>query len=63
MRSDLIDITVMIERETEKAWGLNNGTGPMIWVPKSMSEVDDRKPNGLATMTLPERFAIEKGLG
>lgn len=58
MRSDLIDLAVVVKRETDKAWGIEdaNKDGAIIWLPKSQCEVDD------GTLTCPEWLAKEKGL-
>jgi hypothetical protein len=63
MRSDLIDITVSVIVETEKAW-LVTDTIPEkgVWVPKSQAEIEPAATGGLHTLTLPEWLAIEKGL-
>jgi len=66
MRSDLVDIDVVIHWQTEKAWLVETATSSpeKVWVPASMCEVSDRKaaPSKAATMTLPRGIAIEKGL-
>ncbi|ACL58499.1 hypothetical protein [Methylobacterium nodulans] len=64
MRSDLVDLTVEIARETDLAVLVHEGDkSKAVWLPKSVVEIvrDDPMP-GLATITLPERVAVEKGL-
>ena len=65
MRSDLVDIAGVIHHQTEKAI-LFSETGDKddaVWLPKSVVEVehDPKKPD-YVTVTLPERFAKDRGL-
>jgi hypothetical protein len=60
-RSNLIDIDVEIVRETEKAVLVQSFLRDEVWLPKSLIEIERRR-DGLATITLSERLAIEKGL-
>lgn len=54
----LADITYDdIAHETEAAW-LFVIDGEEVWIPKSIAEVDEPSK----TVTIPERFAIDKGL-
>ena len=56
-RDRLTDVEVDVIAETDKAWLVVSFFG-RSWVPKSQAELSgDRK-----MLTLPERFAIEKGL-
>lgn len=58
-RSTLIDLEVVLVRETEKAWlvrGLDSGRE--AWIPKSQAELDLEED----VLTLPEALAIEKEL-
>lgn len=71
MKSDLIDISVMLRHETQYAYLVADGrteikkgdTAPSelrIWVPKSQCELDIvGKSSGI--LTLPEWLALEKG--
>ncbi len=64
MRSDLIDITVMLHHETEKAW-LVSDTGERkdaVWIAKSQAELEPSGGSSMHTLTLPEHIATEKGL-
>ena len=54
-KSELIDITAQIRRETEKAFKLFDGT-KTEWVPKSQVE-----KNSDGTFTMPEWLAKDKG--
>lgn len=63
-KSDLIDVTVTIHAETEKAWLMSDdGTKARAkWVPKSQGEYDPTSaaPH-IGTLTCPEWLAKEKG--
>lgn len=59
MKSNLIDITVTLVHETEKAWLVNDGS-KKVWIPKSLAELEQNGPTW--TLTLTERLAQEKGL-
>lgn len=62
MRSDLIDISVTLVHQTDKAILVDHGGGENVWPPKSAVEFE-RDANGKTwTVTLPERLALEKGL-
>ena len=63
-RNELIDLSGDIVTQTDKAI-LFEFDGAEFWLPKSMVEFEmDRTgaETGPATIMLPERFAIEKGL-
>ena len=64
MKSDLVDLTVELVHETSGAAlvGLDENAEE-IWLPKSQIEIrrDDPIP-GVATITMPEWLAVEKGL-
>lgn len=64
MRSNLIDITVEIEAETDKAVLVHEGdVSKAVWLPRSMIEIEKlANSRGLYEITLPERLAMEKGL-
>jgi hypothetical protein len=63
MRSDLIDITMQLHHETEKAvLASNDGEREKaVWLPKTAIEIE-RTATNIAIITMPERLAIEKGL-
>lgn len=68
-RSDLVDLDVVVVRETEAAYGIDDGTqeGPrkaLVWVPKSQSEIEYTSEGRYrsATITMPRWLAEEKGL-
>jgi hypothetical protein len=54
-KSDLVDITAELRRETEKAWLVFDGSKE-VWLPKSQVE---RERN---VFTMPSWLAGEKGL-
>jgi len=63
-RSDLVDLDVVVLRQTDKAWGIANPdkAGKIIWLPKSECQVDEIKmPSKSATLICPEWLATEKG--
>ena len=61
-RSDLIDLSVVLVHETDKAVLVDHGEAKPTWVPKSLCEIE-RDSNGKTwTLTLSERLATEKGL-
>lgn len=61
-RSDLVDISVVLVHQTEKAVLVDHGGEASVWLPRSAIEIE-RDGNGKTwTVTLPERLAQEKGL-
>lgn len=61
-RSNLIDLSVVLVHETDRAVLIDHGGAENVWLPKSLCEIE-RDPNGKTwTLTLPERIAEEKGL-
>ena len=64
-RSDLVDIEVVVKRETDRAWGVEdpNKAGNIIWLPKSQCEIEcEPAPSKDGVLTCPEWLAQEKGL-
>lgn len=62
MKSDLVDLTLVIHHETDKAV-LVSETGERssaVWLPKSRIEIE--RQDKVALITVPERLAIDKGL-
>jgi hypothetical protein len=57
-KRELVDIEAKLVHETIKALLLDFGKDEPIWLPKSLVEFDEA--TGIATM--PESFAISKGL-
>lgn len=62
MKSDVIDLTVQLHHETEKAVLVSDTADPKdaVWIARSLIEIE---PDGAThTITLPEWLAKEKGL-
>lgn len=63
MKSDLVDLDLVVYIETEKAYGIDtgerdaNGVLVLAWLPKSMVQKNDD-----GTFSMPERLAKEKEL-
>lgn len=53
----LTDLACELIHETAKAWLLDFGDN-QVWIPKSVGELDEKQ----TTITLPERWAVDKGL-
>lgn len=65
MKSDVIDLYLILVHQTEKAILVNeteDNSGKSIWLPKSKVEFDDVTPGTATTVTLPEWLALDKGL-
>lgn len=62
-KSDLIDVTMQLHHETDKAVLVSDDgdKSGAVWLPLSQCEVE-RKPNGIVIVTLPEWLATAKGL-
>ena len=65
MRSDLVDIEVIVHHETKGDNGaflvsLDGERKNAKWVPKSVVEIERR--GKFHVITLPERMALDKGL-
>lgn len=58
MKSNLIDLACQLVHETERAWLLDFGGDKPVWIPKSAAEFD--ASDNICTM--PERWALDKGL-
>lgn len=63
MRSNLIDLTVQLLHETDRAVRVTNSTPDKgVWLPKTQIEIEPADKGGLHIVTLPEWLAEEKGL-
>jgi hypothetical protein len=65
MKSDLTDIEVIIHHATNLAWlvSTDGNREKAVWVPKSACELSEPLPGKkVRLLTLPEQFAIDKGL-
>lgn len=63
MKSDLLDIDVQVHAATERAVlaSTDGDIEKAAWLPLSQVEVV-MKRRGLATVTMPEWLAVEKGM-
>ena len=64
VRSNLIDLTVQLVHETDKAVLVNAmiGNSENTWLPKYLIEIDKTANPGFIVITLPEYIALEKEL-
>lgn len=63
MRSNIIDITLQLLRETEKAVQVTDSNpGEAVWLPRSQIEIAPAETATLYVVTLPDWLAQEKGL-
>jgi hypothetical protein len=62
-KSDLIDITMQLHAETEKAVLVSDDgdKAKAIWLPLSQVEIE-RKDGGIVVVTMPEWLATQRGL-
>ena len=62
-KKELADVEVIIHHETDRAIlvSTDGNAAKAEWVPKSVTEIEYSHGNK-ATITLPERMAIDKGL-
>jgi len=62
-RSDLIDVTLQLHHETERAILVSDTGEPdeAVWLAKSQIEFET-KPRGIVEVTMPEWLAIERRL-
>jgi len=63
MRSDLIDLTLQLHANTERAIFVSDDgdSEKGVWLPKSQIEFET-KPNGIVEVTCPEWLAMERRL-
>lgn len=65
MRSNLVDLSVYIHHETDKALLVsdNGNRDQAVWLPKSVVEIEgDYQVPSVIEITLPEYIAEERGL-
>lgn len=63
MKSDLIDITVQLLHQTNKAVLVTDSAPDKgVWLPKSKIEIEPADVGGLHVVTMPEWLALDKGL-
>jgi hypothetical protein len=64
MKHELVDLTMQIVRETDKAICVRDAEDRNpVWLPRSQIEVStDGAPRGCVIVTMPEWLALDKGL-
>lgn len=64
MKSDIVDVTVALHYQTDKAVLVSDdGTRERaVWLPKSAIEIEPLPNSKFFVVSLPERLAIDKGL-
>ena len=64
MTREVIDVTLRMHHETEKAFLVSDDgdKDKAVWIPKSQCERGDAKGAGIYEFTLPEWLALDKGL-
>jgi hypothetical protein len=60
MAHNLVDVTVVLKHETERAWLVDHGGKKPEWVPKSKAELEPNKDGKTHTLTLEQWLAEEK---
>lgn len=60
MKTARIDITVIVEHETDEAVLVDYGGGGPVWLPLSQIDIRPSEDGKTHTVTLPEWLAIEK---
>lgn len=65
MKSNVIDLSVQFQHATDRAICIRDvESGPDIWIPKSLCEIDPAAParGQVITLTTDESTAIDRGL-
>jgi len=62
MKSDLVDIEVRVIYESIDAWLVDHGGSVNVWLPKSVAEFYSETGSYDGVITLPEQWAIDKGM-
>ena len=64
MRSNLVDLTLILVCETSMAFGLKQTEDQeeLVWLTKSMTEVERIGKSRVVVVTVPESIAHDKGL-
>ena len=60
MRSELVDVSVILIHETDAAWKVRE-TDTDIWIPKSVGQLDPNPDGKSYTLTLPRSWFEDKG--
>ena len=62
MKSDLVDISVIVRHETDKAVLVDHGGENAVWLPLSQIETEPNSDGKTHSVTLPEWLAADKEL-
>jgi len=68
MSTRLVDLTLVLHRETERAWHVSESGDPgfAVWIPKSQADCGERVGGDdmfpVYEFTMPEWLAVEKRL-
>lgn len=63
MKSDIVDLTVIIMHQTDKAVRVaDSEESEAVWLPLSQIEVEPVDRSNIAIVSMPEWLAQEKGL-
>ena len=62
MKSNIIDMIVIIKHETEKAVLVDHGDKEPCWIPKSQCEIEINKDGKTSTITISQSLAEDKGM-
>lgn len=62
MKSDLIDVTVVLRHHTDRAVLVDHGGKEPVWLPLSQIELAPNADGRTHTATLPEWLAEESGM-
>lgn len=62
MRSNLVDVTVIVKHETPLAVLCDHGGKAPVWLPKSKIEIEANSDGRTHTVTLEQWLAEDKGL-
>jgi hypothetical protein len=60
MKSDIVDLTVILKRRTERAVLVDHGGAEQCWLPLSQIEIEPNSDGKTYTVTLPQWLAEEK---
>ena len=60
MKSDLVDVTVIVRHETAAAILVDHGGDKPVWLPRSQVEIAPNTDGKTHTVTLPQWLAEEK---
>lgn len=58
---DIIEVTLHVHHETDKAFLVSEDDETKLWVPKSQCEKEDKVSGNVFNFQMPEWLAKEKG--